>query len=208
MEQPIQVIIVEDDPEIRRLMQFLLDGSPGYQCLQAFETCEAAIPLILERRPDIVLMDIDLPGMSGVQGVDQLRNAGFERPILMLTVHEDEAAVFEALCAGAAGYLVKGLAPAKLLAAIQEAHGGGAPMSPAIARMVIQTFHPKTRNPLSAREQEVLELLCKGENYRTIATALFISSNTVKAHIKNIYTKLEVNSRAEAVSKAIRDKLI
>ena len=208
MENLIRVFVVEDDPEIRELMQFLIDSSPNYACPKAFESCEAALPEILEWQPDVVLMDIDLPGINGIKGVTRLQEQGYPGAILMLTVHEDEQAVFDALCAGAVGYLVKGLAPGKLLEAIREAYNGGAPMSPTIARMVVKTFHPKVKNPLSDREQEVLKLLCKGENYRTIAEQLFISTNTVKAHIKHIYSKLQVNSRAEAVSKAINDKLI
>ncbi|MEZ4688034.1 MAG: response regulator transcription factor [Bacteroidia bacterium] len=128
--------------------------------------------------------------------------------VLMLTVHEDDSTLFDALCAGASGYLLKEMRPADVFEAIAEARRGGAPMSPRIARRVVRAFHAPVESPLSEREREVLKLLCDGENYKTIADKLFISSNTVKAHIKHIYQKLEVNSRAEAVSKAHRDRLV
>jgi DNA-binding NarL/FixJ family response regulator len=208
MQNTIKVGLVEDDHEIRQLMSFLINSSPGYSCVQAFEDCEKAIEAFESDTPDLVLMDIDLPGMSGIEGVGILKEKLPDLNIVMLTVHEDEAAVFDSLCTGAVGYLVKGLPPVQLLQAIKETHEGGAPMSPAIARKVIRSFQPNLPSPLSEREKEVLQMLCDGENYKTIAKALFISTNTVKAHIKNIYTKLNVNTRAEVVSKAIKQRLI
>ncbi len=208
MENVIKVGLVEDDHDIRQLMSFLINGSPGYVCEQAFESCEKAIEAFETNCPDIVLMDIDLPGMSGIEGVRVLKEKLPDLNIVMLTVHEDDEAVFDSLCAGAVGYLVKGLPPIQLLQAIKETFEGGAPMSSAIARKVILSFQPNLPSPLSDREKEVLQMLCGGENYKTIAERLYISTNTVKAHIKNIYTKLNVNTRAEVVSKAIRQKLI
>ena len=207
---PIRIAIIEDDPDIRQLLRLLLDGSPGYECQQVFGSCEEGIPILKTNSPDILLMDIDLPGISGIQGVKQLRGELPELNIIMLTVHEDDEAVFAALCAGAIGYLVKGLPPVQLLAAIDEAQQGGAPMSPGIARRIVQSFRPVSTlsHNLSTREREVLTHLCEGDNYSSIAQKLYISGNTVRSHIKSIYKKLEVNSRAAAVLKANREGLI
>ena len=204
----INVALIEDDPQIRQLMTLIIDGSPGFMCYQAYESCEIALKTLPKDVPDLVLMDIDLPGMSGIMGVKKLKTQLPWLNIVMLTVHDDDDAIFQSLQAGAVGYLVKGMPPVQLLRNIQEAYQGGAPMSLSIARRVISTFHSKTKNPLSGRELEVLKKLCQGENYRTIAEDLYISTNTVKAHIKNIYKKLHVNSRAEVVSKALKDRLI
>lgn len=208
MEKPVRVGIIEDDPQIRQLMQLIIDGSPGFSCLQVWESCEDALPALKVNSPEVVLMDIDLPGMTGIEGVSKLRKLQPNLPVVMLTIHEDNDAVFDSLCAGAVGYLVKGLPPVQLLASIREAHQGGSPMSAAIARKVVRSFESTQHSPLSEREQEVLRMLCDGENYRTIAKALFISVNTVKAHIKNIYEKLQVHTRANAVRTAIKNRLI
>ncbi len=206
--KPIRVAIIEDDADIRQLMTLLIDGSPGYSCVQSFESCEDAIPQLENSPPDLALMDVDLPQMSGIEGVKILNKVLPQLPVIMLTVHEETEIVFDALCAGAMGYLVKGLPPVRLLQAIKEAFEGGAPMSASIARKVVRSFHPGLQNPLSEREREVLKMLCDGENYKTIAAQLFISTNTVKAHIKNIYSKLHVHTRAEAVSKALQHRLV
>lgn len=204
----IRVAIIEDDHDIRQLMQLIIDGSPGFSCKQAFGDCESGIPALLAENADVVLMDIDLPGMSGIEGVARLREGSPTLNIVMLTVHEDDEAVFDSLCAGAVGYLVKGLPPVQLLDAIKEAYEGGSPMSASIARRVVRSFQPILPNPLSEREKEVLKMLCEGENYKTIAEALFVSTNTVKAHIKNIYEKLQVHNRAGAVGKALKHRLV
>ena len=207
---PIRIAIIEDDPDIRQLLRILLNSSPEYVCQQVYPSCEMGIPALQESPPDILLMDIDLPGISGIEGVKKLRTKLPELNIIMLTVHEDDEAVFAALCAGAIGYLVKGLPPVQLLTAIDQAYAGGAPMSPGIARRIVQSFRPQSTlsEDLSAREREVLTHLCEGDNYSTIAQKLFISGNTVRSHIKSIYRKLEVNSRAAAVLKANREGLI
>ena len=208
MQTSIQVAIIEDDPDIRQLMQLIVDGSPGFICRQAYDSVESGVPALLAKPVDVVLMDIDLLKLSGIEGLKWLRKEKFPGNTIMLTIHEDDDAVFDSLCAGAVGYLVKGLPPVKLLSAIQEAHEGGSPMTANIARRVVQSFRVKESSPLSEREREVLKLLCEGENYRTISEALFISTNTVKAHIKNIYEKLQVHTRAEAVGKALRERLV
>ena len=207
---PIRIAIIEDDPDIRQLLRILLNSSPEYVCQQVYPCCEMGIPALQESPPDILLMDIDLPGISGIEGVKKLRTKLPELNIIMLTVHEDDEAVFAALCAGAIGYLVKGLPPVQLLTAIDQAYAGGAPMSPGIARRIVQSFRPQSTlsEDLSDREREVLIHLCEGDNYSTIAQKLFISGNTVRSHIKAIYRKLEVNSRAAAVLKANREGLI
>lgn len=209
MEKDIHIALVEDDPEICQLMQFVLDKSEGFSCLLAFANAEMAIPEILEFQPDIVLMDIGLPGMSGIQAVEQLHQALPAMPILMLTVQIEDDVIFRSLYAGASGYLLKSIPPAQLLESIKEAVKGGAPMSREIAKKVVRSFHrPQNQIQLTQREGEVLRLLCEGETYKAIANHLFLSPHTVKVHIRNIYEKMHVHSRAEAVKKALRDKLI
>lgn len=205
----IHVALVEDDPEIRQLLQLIIGGSPGFSCVHAFADAEAAITALPQIAVDVVLMDIELPGLSGIDCVQALRTLGFTADILMLSVRDEDEAVFAALCAGASGYLVKETPPAQLLQAIQDCKAGGAPMSASIARRVVASFHrPVSEALLSDRETEVLRLLCQGANYKSIAEQIFVSANTVKAHIKNIYRKLEVHTRAEAVLRAEKERLI
>lgn len=204
----IYVAIVEDDSEIRQLFTLLINSSPGFVCEHSFEDAESALKNIKKGAVDVILMDIDLPGISGIECSRKMRAIDDRIDIVMLTIHEDDDAVFDSLCAGAGGYLLKETPPADVLAAIKEAYEGGSPMSASIARRVIHSFHAPVQSPLSERETEVLKMLCKGENYKTIADAIFVSTNTVKAHIKSIYRKLHVNSRGEAVSKAYKDRLV
>lgn len=205
----IHTIVVEDDPEIRQLLQLILNGSPGFSCPYAFESAEEALENWPAMRRVVVLMDIELPGISGIECVRQLMQRDPELDIIMLSVRDEDEAIFNSLCAGASGYLVKNTPPAQLLEAIRECQNGGSPMSAAIARRVVASFRrPTTASPLSERETEVLRLLCQGSNYKTIAESIFVSGNTVKAHIKNIYKKLHVHSRAEAVTKAHKEGLI
>ncbi|MBN1349353.1 response regulator transcription factor [candidate division KSB1 bacterium] len=204
----IDVIIVEDDDEIRESLAILINGTAGYSCVDTFGDCETAIPAILGDPPDVVLMDIGLPGMSGIEGIRQLKKKLTDIDILVLTVHGDSRLVFEALCAGACGYLLKDTQPVKLLEAIKEANDGGAPMSTQIARMVVSSFKTFPHSSLTLRETEVLTQLCKGKSYKMIAETLFISEETVRRHIKNIYKKLEVGSKSEAVAKALKEKLV
>lgn len=204
----IHVAIVEDDHDIRRTLALIIDGTPGFSCQFDYTDCETAVPGILKYRPDVVLMDINLPGMSGIEGVKKLKAKLPDLDIIMLTIQVDDHSVFESICAGATGYMIKSTPPASLLQAIQEVHEGGAPMSANIARKVLGSFKRSAESPLSDRETEILRLLCEGQNYKGIAEAIFVSGHTVRSHIKNIYRKLHVNSRAEAVKKAIRDKLV
>ena len=153
-------------------------------------------------------MDISLPGMSGIEGVRVLRERFPILDIIMLTVHDDDRSVFDSLCAGACGYLVKTTHPTKILAAIEEVHRGGAPMSPSIARLVASSFRKGANSPLTPRETEILQQVCVGKSYKMIAAELFISQETVHSHLKNIYRKLEVSSKTEAMAKAYRERWI
>ena len=204
----IRVAIIEDDNDIRQLLQLIIDKSPGFSCMMAYDSCEVGIPEVLQHKPDILLMDIDLPGMNGIEGIQLIRQSNQDMTILMLTIHTESDVVFDCLCAGANGYLVKGIAPTSLLSSIEEAYNGGAPMSPSIAAKVVKHFHRSQNHGLTERELEVLKLLTEGENYATIGEKLYISKNTVKGHIKNIYSKLHVNTRAEAVLKAYQTRII
>ena len=210
-DQPINVAVVEDDESIRQSLILILDDSPGYRCTAGFSNGEDAVKRLPNDPPDVVLMDIGLPGMSGIEVTRQIRQSLPQTDVVMLTALDDDETLFNSLCAGATGYLIKSMPPGQLLQSIDEVYRGGSPMSASIARRVIGSFQstasPEAR-PLSRREQEILEHLCNGENYRIIAEKLFISGHTVRAHIKNIYEKLQVNSRAEAVKKAMQERLI
>lgn len=204
----IYVSIVEDDDSIRESMTILINGMPDFNCLGSYRDCETGVKAILQDPPDVVLMDIGLPGMSGIEGIRKIKDQLQEIDILVLTVHDDSQTVFQALCAGASGYLLKNTQPARLMEAIEEAHGGGAPMSSQIARLVVNSFITHANTELTRRETEVLAQLCQGKSYRMIAESLFISEETVRGHIKNIYKKLHVSSKSEAVAKAFKQKLI
>ena len=211
----IKVVITEDNNTIREGLAALINGTPGYSCVGAFSECESFLSKIPTLAADVVLMDIGLPGMSGIDGIVKAKKMRPELNILMLTVYEDRQTVFKALCAGACGYLVKKTPPARLLDAIKDANDGGAPMSSLIARQVIDVFkqtqgkqNEEKDTELSSREKEVLTSLSDGNNYQEIADRLFISVDTVRHHIKNIYRKLHVHSQSEAVAKAIRKGII
>ena len=211
----INVAIVEDNNTIRDGLAALINGTDGYKCIGAYIDCESFLVELVKKEPDVVLMDIALPGISGIEGVKIATEKKPGLAVLMLTIYEESDKVFDALCSGACGYLVKNTPPSRLLDAIKEVHEGGSPMSSRIARDVINAFKEGTVSTdnedefkLSDREIEVLHQLAEGNNYREIADALFISVDTVRHHIRNIYKKLHVHSRSEAVAKAIRRKLI
>ena len=210
-DRPITVAVVEDDGPIRQSLMLILDDSPGYRCTDGFANAEDALRGLPSDPPDVVLMDIGLPGMSGVEATRLLREKLPQTDVVMLTGLDDDETLFNSLCAGATGYLMKSMPPAQILQSVDEVYRGGSPMSASIARRVIGSFQ-RTVSPeaslLTRREREILEHLCNGENYRVIAEKLFISGHTVRAHIKNIYEKLQVNSRAEAVKKAMKERLI
>lgn len=205
----IEVAIVEDDDAVRESLAILINGAPGFECIGHYPDCESGVAGILDDPPNVVLMDIALPGKSGIEGIQMLKQHLPDLDVLILTIHRDRNLVFDALCAGACGYLEKDTQPAKLLEAIRETSEGGAPMSSSIARMVVGSFQrniPST--PLTDRESDVLRLLCQGKSYKMIAANLFISEETVHSHIKNIYRKLQVRSKSEAVAKAFQENLV
>lgn len=204
----IQVAIIEDEAEIRSLLEQIINLSPGYSCTRVYASCEEGIPKLVADPPDVVLMDINLPGMDGIAGTTLLTQQVKDLNIIMLTIQEDPDLIYQSLCAGAMGYLLKDTPPVRLLQAIDEVQQGGSPMTPSIARKVAISFRPVTDFDLSDREKEVLLRLTKGENYNTIAEDLFISGHTVRTHIRNIYKKLQVSSRGEAVSSAMRNKIV
>lgn len=205
----ISVCIIEDDPDIRNALFYLINGSDGFRCIATYDSCEKALSEIKAEPPDVLLMDLHLPGMSGVQGIRKIRDILPAVHVLVLTVSQQDAIVFEALCAGAKGYLTKKAEPVKILKAIKEMLEGGSPMSPQIARLVVESFQSEPQDiGLSGREEQVLRLLCKGNSYKMIASTLSISHHTVNSHLKNIYQKLEVHSEAQAVSKAIKQRLV
>lgn len=200
------VAVVEDDDEVRQSLRSLLERTPGIRCVGDFATAEDALRDISEIRPDILLMDINLPGMSGVDCVRKLGPLVPRTLILMLTVHDDTETIFEALSAGASGYLLKPVLAAELLEAMRDVQAGGAPMTSNIARKVVRSFKKPTPaddgcEPLSPRETEILDLLAQGYIYKEIAEQLGITYRTVSTHIERIYTKLHVRSRSQAVAK-------
>jgi DNA-binding NarL/FixJ family response regulator len=204
---PITICIVEDDVELGKSLARYLNRAPGFSCLGEFPSGEEALEQIPQTKPEVVLMDINLPGMSGVECVRRLRASMPALQVVMLTVYEDTDQVFQSLAAGAVGYLVKSTKPPQILQAIRDVHSGGSPMSNHIARKVVQAFQAKARagpgNALSAREQQVLELLAKGFPYKQIADAMGIGVETIRTHIRHTYEKLHVHSRIEAVLKYV-----
>ena len=200
----IRVAIVEDTKDIREGLAMLIDSSEGFSCVHVCPTAEDAIEKFPNDPPDVVLMDINLPGMQGPECVRLLKPLCPETQFMMCTVYEEDEHIFESLKAGANGYILKKTAPDKLLEAIRDIRNGGSPMTGGIARKVIASFQPdKQAKPaeLSAREFEILESLAKGYRYKEIADKLFISIDTVRSHIRNIYEKLQVHSRTEALNK-------
>jgi DNA-binding NarL/FixJ family response regulator len=203
----IYVSIVEDDQEIRESISYLINNTEGYKCISAFGSCEDALKGLPDNQPDVVLMDISLPGMNGIEGVRKIREK-MDVDILMLTVHKDDELIFESLCAGACGYLMKNTSSTRLIEAIREVHEGGAPMSTNIARRIVTSFRAMPDPNLTQRETEVLSHLCKGKSYKMIAETLIISEDTIHFHIKNIYRKLQVHSKSEAVANALKQRLV
>ncbi|MDJ1480444.1 response regulator transcription factor [Cytophagaceae bacterium YF14B1] len=206
---PIKVCIVEDDTIIRNGFSMLIDGTPGFRIVNTYNRCEEAIKNLCEDSPDVVLIDIELPsGMNGIEGIEKIKKSRPKTNVIVITVYENDELIFKALCAGAGGYLTKSVQPAKLLEAIKDIQEGGAPMSTSIARRVVASFHKNQNTPLTQRETEVLELLAKGKSYTHIAEELFVNKETIRTHIKNIYWKLEVHTKAEAIEKAVQERLI
>lgn len=209
----IKVAIIEDQREVREGLAMLINGTAGFRCAASFRMMEEALRQIGNDLPDVILTDIGLPGMSGIAGIRILKERYPELPIVALTIYDDEEEIFDALCAGASGYLLKDTQPARLLECLREVIAGGAPMSPEVARRVVKlfrTFRPAERasHNLTPQETELLKLLVEGHNYKTAAAELAISIHTVSFHLRNIYEKLQVHSKSEAVAKALRERLV
>jgi len=197
-----RVTIIEDNALIRQGFAAVIQRSGRYQVASQYDSCEAALRQLGPDQPDLVLMDIDLPGMSGIEGTARLKRLRPACIVLIITVFEDSEKVFQSLCAGAGGYLVKNTSPNELLAGLDEAVAGGAPMSLHIASLVVKSFAVNPNSPLSARETQVLQSIAQGKTYTKIAADLFINKETVRSHIRHIYQKLEVSNKADALRKA------
>ena len=209
----VNVMLIEDQREVREGLAVLINGSPGFSCTASFRTMEEALGAIENRIPDVVLTDIGLPGMSGIEGIRLLKERYPNLPVVALTVYDDDEDIFDALCAGACGYLLKNVPPVRLLESLKEVVSGGAPMSPEIARRVvnlIREFRTPERAPhgLTQQEAELLRLMVEGHSYKTAAADLGISVSTVSFHLQNIYGKLQVHSKSEAVAKALRNRIV
>jgi DNA-binding NarL/FixJ family response regulator len=209
----IKVAIIEDERDIRECLTFLVNGTEGFSCTGSYRTMEEALERMARQLPDIVLSDIGLPGMNGIEGVRILRERYPNLLVLMLTVYDDDDRIFDAMCAGASGYLLKKTPPARLLESLREVAGGGAPMSPEVARRVIALFR-EIRPPeradyqLTPHETRLLKLLVDGHNYKTAAAEIRVSVHTVSFHLRSIYDKLQVHSKSEAVAKALQNRLV
>jgi len=209
----ITAAIIEDQRDIREGLAMIIRGTDGFRCTGSFRTMEEALDRIGFDLPDVALVDIGLPGMNGIEGIRLLKQRYPTILLLMLTVYDDDEMIFDALCAGACGYLLKKTPPARLLESLKEAAGGGAPMSPEVARRVIKLFQ-EIRPPeradykLTPHEIRLLRLLVEGHNYKTAAAEVGVSVTTVAFHMRNIYEKLQVHSKSEAVAKALRNRLV
>lgn len=209
----IRIVIYDDNSDLRDGLSVLLKGTVGFELVGAFANCANVEEEIAQLLPDVVLMDIDMPVANGIQGLKVIKEKYPQVNVLMLTVFEDNEHIFDAICSGAVGYMLKRTPPAKLLEAIQDANNGGAPMTSSIARKVLQMLPPQKRvletaHNLTERETEILNLLVKGNSYKMIADICFISMDTVRSHIKKIYEKLHVHSQTEAVAKAIHNQIV
>jgi len=210
----IKVTIFEDNNSLRQSLYQLINGSDGFRCAGAFEDCLDLMKNIEDTKPDVVLMDIEMPGINGIEAVGILKKKYPEMKILMQTIFEDNDKIFNSILAGASGYILKNTSPSRILDFIKETYEGGAPMSPSVATKVLKIvaehspFAKSESFDLSDREKEILSCLVKGMSYKLIADACIISIDTVRGHIRNIYEKLHVHSKGEAVAKAIKSRIV
>ncbi len=210
----IKVLLFEDNRHLRDSISILLEGTQGFTCVGAHPDCQHLIENVQISDPDVILMDIEMPGMNGIEATEKIRKTFPNIQVLIQTVFQDDNYIFRAICAGASGYILKVTPPEGYLAAITEVHNGGSPMTPGIARRVLELFKGNYQVPieenfkLTDKEKVVLEHLVSGKSYKMIAEVMSISIDTVKTHMKNIYTKLHVHSNTEAVTKAIRHKIV
>ena len=209
----VSIIIFEDNHLLRESISILLQSIPEFNVVGVFPNCSEVKEKVKSLKPDVILMDIDMPGMNGIEAVKEIRSFNTAVHIIMLTVFDDNRHVYHAMCAGASGYLLKRYIAERLASSIYEVLQGGAPMSPSIAKLVVQSMQKSSKPDtnqyqLTAREKEILSSLSNGNSYKLIASALEISLDTVRTHIKHIYEKLRVHSQTEAVSKAIQEKIV
>ncbi len=205
---PITVVIIEDDETIRNGFTYLINATENYKVLNSYSNVEDALVHLINDKPQVILLDIELPGIKGIEAIPKIKNILPKTYILMLTVYDNEDNVFNALTKGASGYLTKSDNTEKIMDAIQEVVDGGAPMSMNIAKIVIKSFHKNQNSPLTKRETEILEQIANGKSRSKIAKQMFIDLETVKSHIKNIYVKLNVHSREDAIKEAKNNKYI
>jgi DNA-binding NarL/FixJ family response regulator len=210
---PIRVAIIEDMREVRESLATLINGAAEFQCTGSYRTMEDALSGMAGASPDVILTDIGLPGMNGIDGTRALRARFPDIPVVALSVYDDDDNIFNAICAGASGYLLKNTPPERLLASLLEVVRGGAPMSPEIARRVLavfRDFQPPARATchLTPQETTLLKLMVEGHHYKTAADVMDISTSTISFHLKNIYQKLQVHSKTEAVAKALKERLV
>jgi len=207
-EQPIRVTIIEDDETIRNGFAYLINANKAYKVISTYADAEKAITNLATDQPEVILLDIELPGIKGIEALPKIKAVVPKAYILMLTVYDNEENVFKALTKGASGYLTKSDSTEKIMDAIQEVMDGGAPMSMNIAKIVIRSFHKNQNSPLTKRETEILEQVANGKSRSKIAKEMFIDLETVKSHIKHIYAKLNVHSREDAIKQAKNNKYI
>jgi DNA-binding NarL/FixJ family response regulator len=211
----IRVTIFEDNKHLRETFQFLLSNAEGFTCMGAYPDCSDLLESLAENPCDVVLMDIEMPGMNGIDATRLVKQHFPDIHILIQTVFHEDEYIFNAICAGASGYILKSTTPDGYLQAIKDVQAGGSPMTPGIARRVLELFKtnlqpasPAKEYNLTTQEKKVLQLLVTGKSYKMIAAELFLATDTVKSHVGKIYEKLHVHSGTEAVSKAIRDKIV
>ena len=204
----VRIVIIEDDETIRDSYAYLINEADGYTVVNTYSSAENALKGIKADDPHIVLLDVELPGISGLDAIPKIKALVEDVYIIMLTVYDHQQTVFDALGKGAAGYLTKSVAPSKIIEALGEVMDGGGPMSANIARMVVHSFQRSQESPLTRRETEILEQIADGKTRSRIASEMFIDLETVKSHLKNIYSKLDVHSRADAIKTARQNKYI
>jgi DNA-binding NarL/FixJ family response regulator len=207
-QNKLRIVIIEDNDIVREGFSFLVSSHPRFVVINAYRTAENALRNLAADNPGVVLMDIELPGMNGIQAITEIKKQNNAVQILVISIHESSEMVFKALCAGAVGYLTKTSNYDRLITSLEDVINGGSPMSSQIARMVVSSFNKNHKSPLSLRETEILTHLASGKSHTRIADELFLSKDTIRSHIRNIYSKLHVNSKADAIAFARSEKLI
>jgi DNA-binding NarL/FixJ family response regulator len=203
-----RIVIIEDNAELRNVYSLVLKSIARYDVIATYESADEALKELPKLKPDLVIVDLTLPGMPGISAIYKIKKMFPNTKVMVVTVHDDHESVFNSFCAGAIGYLTKDADPHDLIRAVDQVFAGGAPMTPKIATMIISSFHTNPNSPLTERETDVLRQLSQGKSYDYIAAALNVTRDTVKTHIRHIYEKLQVNNKSEAVIKARKDNLV